>query len=237
MSDINMEAKIHAHIDRLFQSAPINERVSEIKLEIYMNTVDRYHDLLKDGKEPAVAYQEAVNTIGDLDELLRSIDATVPGTVSPPAAPGISDKKKRRRMRRKLLREHIGTILWMTMLTLYFLISFATSAWHVTWIMFLLTVALQNIIHAAMDCAHANKPDIPYFPTREQKAILSTIHGALWMLIFAAYFIVSFTTMAWYITWVIFLVGVALESLISIIMMYSVRPSLDTPLGEKGDMQ
>ena len=38
--------------------------------------------------------------------------------------------------------------------------------------------------------------------------------GAFWSLIVALYFIISFATMAWYITWIIFLIGAAVEQII-----------------------
>jgi len=43
------------------------------------------------------------------------------------------------------------------------------------------------------------------------------ISTALWSLILVLYFIISFTTGAWHITWVIFIVGGLLESLINIV--------------------
>ena len=46
--------------------------------------------------------------------------------------------------------------------------------------------------------------------TKKRSAYL----GAFWSLIVALYFIISFATMAWYITWIIFLIGAAVEQII-----------------------
>lgn len=50
-----------------------------------------------------------------------------------------SQKKK------KAIRNSIYSILWMVIVTLYLIISFATWAWHVTWIMFLIGGCAQAI--------------------------------------------------------------------------------------------
>ena len=40
--------------------------------------------------------------------------------------------------------------------------------------------------------------------------------GAFWSLVVALYFILSFLTMAWYITWIIFLIAAAVEQIIKV---------------------
>ena len=219
MSDMNMEARIHAHIDRLFVGAPIDERVSEVKLEIYMNTVERYHDLVSEGKDAENAYREAISTIGDVGEILASLGVSGVGTSTSNVTK--EQKKIARNMRRRLLRVHLSSILWMVMLSLYFVVSFATSAWYITWLVFLITPALQNVMKAIIDLVSSGKPDVVYLPTKEQKNLHSSLHGAWWLLATVLYFIISFATSAWYITWIIFLLAPAGSSLLSIIMMYT----------------
>ena len=46
---------------------------------------------------------------------------------------------------------------------------------------------------------------------------MKAIVSALWCIIVVLYFVISFSTMAWYITWVIFLIGAAVESIIKAI--------------------
>ncbi|MCL2411158.1 MAG: DUF4097 domain-containing protein [Treponema sp.] len=53
---------------------------------------------------------------------------------------------------------------------------------------------------------------------KDLKKMRSAISSALWSLIVAAYFVVSFITFAWHITWVIFIIGAAIESLITLLM-------------------
>lgn len=46
------------------------------------------------------------------------------------------------------------------------------------------------------------------------KQIKGSLEGLMWLLIVIFYFLVSFTTHAWYITWIVFLGGAAVECLL-----------------------
>lgn len=52
--------------------------------------------------------------------------------------------------------------------------------------------------------------------TKDQKQMRGAISSALWSLIVVLYFIISFTTRAWHVSWIIFVVGGLVESLINI---------------------
>lgn len=45
----------------------------------------------------------------------------------------------------------VSGVLWMLTICGYFLVSFATGAWHITWLIFLITTALDNVIKAIFD--------------------------------------------------------------------------------------
>ena len=49
-----------------------------------------------------------------------------------------------------------------------------------------------------------------------RKMLRVSLSFALWSILIAVYFIVSFNTFAWNITWIIFLLGIAVEALINI---------------------
>ena len=52
--------------------------------------------------------------------------------------------------------------------------------------------------------------------TQERKQMRGAVSTALWTLILVLFFIFSFTTMMWHISWVIFIIGALVESLINI---------------------
>ena len=47
----------------------------------------------------------------------------------------------------KSINGSIGTIF----LVLYFIISFSTGAWYITWLIFLISGAVQNVVKACFD--------------------------------------------------------------------------------------
>lgn len=97
----------------------------------------------------------------------------------------------------------VSSTIWLLTSVLYILISFMTGAWYVTWVIFIVAGAVQQFADAAM---HTGK--------KRRRAI----NGAVWEIIVALYFIVSFSTGAWFITWIIFLVGAAISNIIKVII-------------------
>lgn len=97
----------------------------------------------------------------------------------------------------------VSSTIWLLTSVLYILISFMTGAWYVTWVIFIAAGAVQQFADAAM---HTGK--------KRRRAT----NGAVWEIIVALYFIVSFSTGAWFITWIIFLVGAAISNIIKVII-------------------
>ena len=221
MSEVSMESRIHAHIDSLFSGIAPDARISEIKMELYMNTVDRYHDLLAEGKTTEDAFFGATERIGDVEEILASVGLPVA-----PQKQEKSDQKKRSpkgKTRKKILRAQGCHIITMLMLCLYFILSFATSAWHITWLIFLIMPALENVYCAIIDIIYAKAPDTPYIADPETKKLQNHLSSAIWLIILIVYFIISFTFAHWHLTWLIFLLGSAAQSLMFILLMLLTR--------------
>lgn len=68
-----MEDKLRDYIERLFASAPKTSQVYELKEEIIGNTIERYHDLIAQGKTSGDAYNQAIAGIGDINELIGEL--------------------------------------------------------------------------------------------------------------------------------------------------------------------
>ena len=65
-----MEDRLKKYFDSLFEDAPDTKEVSELKEEIFCNTIDRYNDLLTQGKSEEASFTQAIARIGDIDELI-----------------------------------------------------------------------------------------------------------------------------------------------------------------------
>lgn len=88
-----------------------------------------------------------------------------------------------------------SSTLWCAVVTVYLVVSFIFFNWHVSWVIFLLGAAAQGIMSARFNPYNAEKG----------------ITGAYWCLVVTVYICISFATMAWHITWIVFPLAVALQ--------------------------
>ena len=72
-----MNEKLQAYVEELFKYAPKTKQAVEIKEEILRNSIDRYNDLIKEGRTPEAAYNISVAGIGDVSHLIDSMIAPV----------------------------------------------------------------------------------------------------------------------------------------------------------------
>ena len=61
-----MRQQLIQHIQRIFENIPNS---ADMQQEILQNSLDRYDDLISQGKSPEAAYQLAISGLGDLQEL------------------------------------------------------------------------------------------------------------------------------------------------------------------------
>lgn len=86
MENIN-ENRIRQHIEGLFSDAPKTTEVHNIREDMIMNTIERYHDLVNGGMASEQAYIAAINSIGDVSELIASFGGEQATVSSVSAAP------------------------------------------------------------------------------------------------------------------------------------------------------
>jgi fatty acid desaturase len=60
---------------------------------------------------------------------------------------------------KKALRKSIDTLIWVIGLVAYFVISFATGGWYITWVIFPMIGAVQGLVKACMDFKEAPKDE------------------------------------------------------------------------------
>lgn len=106
---------------------------------------------------------------------------------------------------RSKLRNAITASLWSLIVVFYLAISFITHWWHISWIIFLVGGCIQQFI-------------VYVFAKPENRGNLW--HGILWTATVILYFIISFTTRAWAWSWMIFLMAVAVEQIIRMIILW-----------------
>ena len=70
-----MENRLREYMDDLFGEIPPTKQAVELKEEILQNLIDKYHDLLAEGKSPEAAFNISVASVGDVDELMSGLTA------------------------------------------------------------------------------------------------------------------------------------------------------------------
>lgn len=241
----------------------------DIKQEILQNTLDRYDDLIAEGKVPEAAYRLAITGIGDINEILGTRPQSAPAHCQPVPE---EDTQEKDTTLKKLLRaiavglyiicpmplfilsdwgmdtiglcgtlaivavatvlimlgskksenepepatekeitpetelqKSVGSMVWTIGLVLYFIISFATGAWHMTWLIFPICSAVQRLAVAIMSQG-------------EPSSVWKAVKSCIWLVGLIVYLVISISTMAWYITWLIFPITGAVQGLVRAII-------------------
>lgn len=213
-----MEDKLRAYMEHLFRDVKPTRKSVELREEILQNLVDKYRDLLAEGKTEEAAYNIAVASIGDMDELLLGLQKE-----QQPVSP-ISEEQIERSRKKSAVLVAAAVMMYIMCLLPPILLSGTELENNLApALMFTMIAAATGLlIYNNLSKPRYYKADDSIVEdfrewqqqTESSKRAFRAISSALWALIVVVYIIISFWTMAWHITWVIFLIGVALEGII-----------------------
>ena len=205
-----MREQLQQYVELLFAGAPDSE---DIKQEILQNTLDRYDDLIAQGKVPEAAYRLAITGIGDINEILGSAAQVIPAApareVHPEEDAAAAKRKRTRAIAIGLYIICIIPLIILSELGLSILGLCATLS-----IVAVATVAIiQNQEPDDEEEVHqSRKPDSP---RGELHRSIRSLIGIITLIVYLA---VSFLTGAWYITWLIFPLSGAVKGLVRAIL-------------------
>lgn len=205
----NYEIKIKEYVQELFENAPKNRKTEEFKEELLANLLDKYYDLLQSNIDDETAYNKVISSIGNIDNLFEKdpLEMTKESW----------DKKKSAKI--------TAISVMMYILCPVSVIVFGSIGFEVLGIaiMFLLIAGSTGlIIYNNMTKPQYIKQDdtlVEDFREWQSTAnkgrrVRKSIESAMWAIITALYLLISFTTFAWHITWIIFIIGAAIEKII-----------------------
>ena len=205
-----MREQLQQYVELLFAGAPDSE---DIKQEILQNTLDRYDDLIAQGKVPEAAYRLAITGIGDINEILGSAAQVIPAApareVHPEEDAAAAKRKRTRAIAIGLYIICIIPLIILSELGLGILGLCATLS-----IVAVATVAIiQNQEPDDEEEVHqSRKPDSP------RGELHKSIRSLIGIITLIVYLAVSFLTGAWYITWLIFPLSGAVKGLVRAIL-------------------
>ena len=208
-----MKDKLRNFIESLFEDAPKNKQTIELKEEMLQNLIDKYNDLVDSGKSSEAAYNIATPSIGDILELIRQIEKREENN------PLFEQNYDKGRKRFALL---LSISVMLYILCVVPVILLEDSVLGVVIMFVMVAIATGLILYNNMTKPKYLKKDstvVEEFKewkanSTEKNTLYQSITKVMWSCITILYFIVSFLTMAWHITWIIFLIGSAIQGII-----------------------
>lgn len=194
-----MRNQLVNYVNLLFAGNPEAE---DIKEEILQNTLDRYDDMIAQGRTPEAAYSLAISGIGDISELLRGNS-----TSAAPSSPTPQESEKKKELRKLL--QGVAVALYMLCPVPVFIFQ---NEIGVCLLFVIAAIATAIIIFASKD---EKGPEVELTPRQKLHKSISSL---IWTIGTVIYFLVSFTTFAWHITWLIFPLLGAVNGLVSACM-------------------
>lgn len=207
-----MNNRLREYIDNLFATAPSNMKAVEVKEEILQNLTDKYNDLIAEGKSEDVAFNIAVASIGDVSDLIRELQGL------PQQYNKITEENDKQKQRTALMTAvAIGLYIFSPVPVILL-----QNEMGVVFLFVFIAIATGILVFNGITKSKTQQvPDTMVEEFKEwrernsgknqlQKSVLS----AIWAIGVVIYFIISFSTGAWYITWVIFLVIAAVEGVV-----------------------
>ena len=201
-----MREQLAKYVELLFAGTTDTD---EIQQEILQNSLEKYDDLVAQGKSPEAAYRLAISGIGDINEIL--------GQQPQAANEAVDVAVQEESGKRKLLRS--VAIARYILCAVPIIISDGSNL-GVCLTLLIVAVATAMMVIAGKSKANSsqplqNQPEQNYSPKYQLRKAIRTI---IWLLGVCAYFVVSFATGAWYITWIIFPALAAVQGLINAII-------------------
>ena len=92
-----MREQLRQEVLRRFAGAPDTQQARDLRDEILSNTLQRYDDLLAGGKSEQEAYASALESVGDVEELLSSLPRAAQAEPVREAQPKAPKKEPRSR--------------------------------------------------------------------------------------------------------------------------------------------
>ena len=223
----NMDEMIRSYIDELFSEGPKTRKAMDLKEEMAQNTIEKYQDLISEGYQQEDAYQRVIDSIGDVTELFRDLVERELFLLP----------EEERRKKAALKAVSVGLYIFAGVV---FLLSMVVNEilFHMKPGIGMLGVALTVLVCIPPTCIQVyvthmypdlcKKEDILTQAYREaagarkqDRGIRNSLSVVVWLLTVTIYFITSFATSRWEVTWIAFLVGACLQAIL--ILIFSLK--------------
>lgn len=206
-----MREQLVQYVTLLFAGAPDTD---EIRAEILQNTLDRYDDLVAQGKSPEAAYRLAISGIGDISEILGAAPKA-PACSEPAVKKPAAEAESEEDIKKKKTRAIAVALYIVCAVPLFALSDLGNGSIGLCLTLALVAYATYlMIISGKKDDGDEGEKK----PATPRKELNKSINNLIWAIGLAVYIIVSFSTDAWYITWILFPIIGCVEGLMKAIV-------------------
>lgn len=211
-----MNEELRNYIEELFADAPKTRGSYELKEELMANSMERYLDLVENKVPEKEAMDIVINSIGDINQLFAAEEGKNEGV---PISAGALKTKA-------LFRSAAVGLYILGFCAMVLFIEFTSLDILGFVVMMLFTAAATCIlVYAGSAYPKYSRCDdtvVEEFKEwnsgqKKRKAIRKSVDTIVWMVVLILYFLISFTTMAWNITWIIFLIGACAQAIVNLL--------------------
>ena len=200
-----MREQLIQYVNLLFAG---NDGVEDIKQEILQNTLDRYDDLISRGRTPEEAYRQAITGIGDVNEIING-KADFAEENRPPVYAPVPEFDSTAAAVSRLMRA-LAIFLYIVSPVPLFL--FSRLGWFEEGLCCLLIiVGIATALLLLFKSPKAQEQHQEYIEYTDrprnsgsQRELKKSVGKLISTVGLVLYFIISFATGAWFITWLIF---------------------------------
>ena len=200
-----MKDQLKKYVDLLFAGASDAE---DIKQEILQNTLDRYDDLVAQGKTPEAAYRLAISGIGDINEILDNPEEK---RLHSPSVSENNAKEKEAKAK-----SAIAIAMYIACpIPLFVLGNLGNGALGLCLLLLLVAAATALLVISGKEENQQSDHKKNYKELSPDAQLRHSIHSTIHTIALVIFLVVSFLTGAWYITWLIFPLAGAIRGLIN----------------------
>ena len=207
-----MREHLIQYVNLLFAGA---QDCADTQQEILQNTLDRYDDLIVQGKTPEAAYRLAISGIGDINEILGGKPEYAAVMQSPtPEETDTGDSSFK-----KIIRAVAIGLYILCPIPLIILSEMGMDTIGLCGTISLVAIAtILILLGRKKTVVIERKEEDDSVQRSPRQEFRKGVNSLIWAIGLAVYFIISFATMAWYVTWVIFPIIAAIQGLVRAIL-------------------
>lgn len=219
-----MNSKIKNYVDVLFKDIPSTKKAKELKEEILSNLNDHFEAHIAEGKSENQAYTASLADLGDIDELLNTLEPE-------------KELKNKIDDFRRIRARNTSISVMLYIISVVFVVGFASISevfgigdsekFAIVGVicMFLCIAAATGLLiytHMSMPqdvsqyISKGNSLISKQYGESKNARAIAAFMKLYWCIVLVIYLLVSFSSGKWYITWLIWVIASALKNAIFI---------------------